>query len=66
MNLTVRTKRLFGFAALSLVLLLGACSSSEERAQAYYKSGTEYVAKGELEKASLEFRNALKLNQDYN
>jgi tetratricopeptide (TPR) repeat protein len=42
-------------------LQLAACSSAEDRAQSYYKSGTEYVAKGDLVKASLEFRNALKL-----
>ena len=49
---------LLGFAVLS------GCDSPEQRAQAHYERGVELVAQGEPEKASLEFRNALKLKED--
>ncbi|WP_306145410.1 tetratricopeptide repeat protein [Roseibium sp. MMSF_3412] len=47
-----------------LIFLVG-CSSSEERAENHYKRGLELVEEGELTKASLEFRNALKLKSDH-
>lgn len=46
--------------ALALVLLQG-CSSSEDRAQNYFQRGSEYADRGDLVKATLEFRNALRL-----
>ena len=48
---------------LLLITLVAGCSSPEERAQSYYKQGTEYLAAGDYTKASLEFRNAIKLNE---
>lgn len=48
----------FGLVAL---FALSGCQSSEERAQDYYESGQELVAGGDLPRAYLEFRNALKL-----
>lgn len=47
------------------LLFLAGCSSSEDRAKSYYESGLEYVEKGDLVKASLEFRNALKLDANF-
>lgn len=48
----------------SLALFLVACSSAEERAKSYSKSGEEYLQKGDYAKASVEFRNALKIKDD--
>jgi cellulose synthase operon protein C len=48
-----------------IALLLVACSSAEERAQNYYKSGNEYLAANDYAKASVEFRNALKIKDDF-
>lgn len=59
-------KQVVTYFALSLgVLFLVGCSSSEERAENHYKRGLELVEEDELTKASLEFRNALKLNSDH-
>ena len=49
---------------LGLAFLSG-CDSAEKRATAYYENGVKLAASGEPVKASLEFRNALKLNKDY-
>ena len=48
-----------------LALFLVACTSAEERAQNYYKSGSEYLANKDYAKASVEFRNALKIKDDF-
>jgi cellulose synthase operon protein C len=48
-----------------IALFLIACSSAEERAQNYYKSGSEYLEKNDPVKASVEFRNALKIKEDF-
>lgn len=52
------------FALIGITLLSG-CDSPEERAQSHYESGLELVEQGEPVKASLEFRNALKLKEDF-
>ncbi len=52
-------------ALLAGVTLLVACESVEERVQAHYDSGIALVQEGDFTKASLEFRNALKLNPDH-
>lgn len=46
------------------LLALAACDNAEERAAAHYAKGVELVAAGEVEKAIIEFRNALKLDQN--
>ena len=51
-------------AVLGFALLSG-CSSPEEQAKAYYERGLKLVEQGEPVKASLEFRNALKIKDDY-
>lgn len=48
--------------ALALLLGLAACQSSEERAEKHYQSGLELLAAGDVDRAILEFRNALKLD----
>ncbi|HKP22619.1 MAG TPA: tetratricopeptide repeat protein [Dongiaceae bacterium] len=48
--------------AIAAMLLLAACDSPEEREAAYLKSGKELYESGELSKAAIEFRNALKVN----
>lgn len=48
--------------AIAAMLLLAACESPEEREAAYLKSGKELYESGELSKAAIEFRNALKIN----
>jgi len=50
-------------AAMMLMLLVG-CGSPEEKAKAYYQSGMEYLDKKDYSKAAIEFRNALKLDQN--
>jgi cellulose synthase operon protein C len=58
--------RFLNNAALGcMALFLIACSSAEERAQNYYKSGSEYLEKKDHVKASVEFRNALKIKEDF-
>jgi tetratricopeptide (TPR) repeat protein len=48
--------------AVAAMLLLAACDSPEEKEAAYLKSGKELYESGELSKAAIEFRNALKIN----
>ena len=43
------------------VIQLAACSSREERAQAYYENGLKYLEKQDFVKARVEFRNAVQL-----
>ncbi|MGF1445291.1 MAG: tetratricopeptide repeat protein [Pikeienuella sp.] len=51
--------------ALVLVIGLTGCDSVEERAQQHYENGLELLEEGEAVKASLEFRNALQLNDSH-
>ncbi len=45
-------------------LLVSGCSSSQERAQSYYDHGMQLLAKHDNARASIEFRNAVKLEKD--
>lgn len=54
------------WALLGFAVFLTACDSVEERAQRHYDRAVELLAAGEPEKASLEFRNAVELNQEFN
>lgn len=47
---------------LSAALVLSGCQSSEEKAEDYFKSGMELLAKGDEERALVEFRNVFKYN----
>lgn len=60
----IRSWAMIGLFLGSAVLLYG-CSSAEDRARSYFDRGTELASKGEPVKATLEFRNALRLKPDY-
>lgn len=45
---------------ISASLMLSGCQSSEEKAERYYQSGLDLLAKGDEERALLEFRNVFK------
>ena len=49
--------------AFSCVVLM-ACSSPEEKVQAFTQKGQAYLAEGDWVKARLEFQNALQINPD--
>ena len=63
---TLRLRRL-GLAApaLALALMLAGCDAPDEKAQSYYQRGVESMAAGELDKAALDLRNALKIREVY-
>jgi tetratricopeptide (TPR) repeat protein len=48
-------------AVLAVVLTLGGCSSSQARFEGYMARGQRYFAAGNLDKANVEFRNALQI-----
>jgi len=61
-----KTRSIAGAVALLLGLtFLGGCDSVEERVEKHYQQGVAWVEKGEHLKASLEFRNALSLNDKH-
>ena len=53
------------FLLLAGALLLTACDSVEERIAKHHARGVELVEAGDDDKAALEFRNALQLDQDH-
>ncbi|WP_170399767.1 tetratricopeptide repeat protein [Ruegeria arenilitoris] len=50
---------------LAATLLMSACDSAEERAEAHYQAGLAYLEKGEVERALIEFKNVFKLNSQH-
>jgi cellulose synthase operon protein C len=48
-----------------ILLLLAACDSPADRADAHYNRGVELAAAGEHERAELEFRNALQADMNH-
>lgn len=50
------------FFLVTLIAALSGCDSPEERAQAYIESGKAHLASGETTLASLDFRNALQID----
>ena len=46
------------------LFVIAACDNAEQRAEGHYKKGLELVEAGQLDKAALEFRNAIKLDQE--
>jgi tetratricopeptide (TPR) repeat protein len=56
----VTLRRLLPYLAVLMTLTLGGCGSPETRAQADYDRGVKLLEQGDLVKASLEFRSALK------
>ena len=61
-KVSFKAKHLFASAA---ILALVACSSPEEQMASHYESGQELLEKDDVIKASLEFRNALQINNKY-
>ncbi|MEO1091315.1 MAG: tetratricopeptide repeat protein [Pseudomonadota bacterium] len=55
-------KRSLTFLVAGLALLVAACSSPEELEADYLESGLELLAEGETAKATLSFRNVLRIN----
>jgi tetratricopeptide (TPR) repeat protein len=47
-----------------LALCLGACSSAEKRAERYYESGKKLLATHDVQRAAIEFKNAVRLKKD--
>ncbi|WP_198654809.1 tetratricopeptide repeat protein [Albibacillus kandeliae] len=60
-----RISLVFVLVLLLSFLALAACDSSEERAEEHFKSGLELIDKGDIERATIELRNALKLNNEH-
>ena len=59
-----RVKILLLCACLGLAMSVAGCGSREERAQAYYERGKEYLEKKDYVKARIEFRNAIQRKAD--
>src|SRR4051794_33869085 len=57
-------KRVIGLCCVLILGGLVGCGSPEQRAQNHVANGETLLAKGELAKAGVEFRNALKLKKD--
>lgn len=49
-------------AFFAVTLLLSACDSAEERAEAHFQAGMAHLDAGDVERALVEFRNVFKLN----
>ncbi len=47
----------------SLISVLAACDSAEERAESHYQSGIELLESGDVDRALVEFRNVLALDE---
>jgi tetratricopeptide (TPR) repeat protein len=45
--------------------MLAGCDAPDEKAQGYYQRGVQSVAAGDLDKAALDFRNALKIRDEF-
>jgi tetratricopeptide (TPR) repeat protein len=55
-----------GLAALLLSLpLIGGCDSADEKAETYLRRGLATLEAGELDKAAVDFRSALKLKENF-
>ena len=50
---------------LGALLALAACDSAEERVAQHFERGLELVEEGAPEKAALEFRNALEVDENF-
>lgn len=46
----------------AMTLLLSACDSAEERAEAHYQAGLAHLEEGDVDRALIEFKNVFKLN----
>ncbi len=55
----------FPKVALLSLFLLAACESAEERAERFYQSAVTLIEEGDVDRAIVELRNALKLNEQH-
>ena len=60
----LRNVPLVAAALVAILLALVACTSAEQRAQSYLDHGKQLYDQGELDKAAVEYRNALQLKPD--
>ena len=51
--------------ALSALLILAACESSEERAEQFYQDGMELLAEGDVDRAIVSFRNVFRFDSEH-
>ncbi|WP_299733746.1 tetratricopeptide repeat protein [uncultured Tateyamaria sp.] len=58
-------KRILTACAVSALVLLAACDSPEEKAEAFYQSGLELLAAGDPDRAAVEFRNVFNYNEEH-
>lgn len=56
--------RPFGSILLAAVLL-GACDSAEDRAEAHYRNAVDLIAEGDPDRATVELRNVFRLDEDH-
>jgi tetratricopeptide (TPR) repeat protein len=64
-QISSRAARTAIFALLTIgALHVSGCASQEDRARAYYESGMKLLAQKDAARASIEFRNAVKLKRD--
>lgn len=62
----MRNRALIGMLGAALLMsAMAACSSPEERIEGFTRSGQTLLENEQLLEASLEFRNALQINQDH-
>ncbi len=62
--MTLRNVLVSTVVAISLVGL-AACDSSKERAEKFYELGMDYLEKGDVDRALVEFRNVFKLDPEH-
>ncbi len=58
-----RSRKFLPIVCLVAFVALAACESSEEKAEKHFQSGVTLLEGGDVERAVLEFRNAIRLNR---
>ncbi|WDI32102.1 tetratricopeptide repeat protein [Hyphococcus flavus] len=64
-GIKARRGRMARLLAVSALALAAACASPEEKVQRYSQEGAEFLEAGDLPKAYIQFRNALKINEEH-
>jgi Tfp pilus assembly protein PilF len=62
--MNIRSKQRAFAVAAALALTAAACASPEDKVEKYVKSGEEFLEKGDLGRANVQFQNALKINEE--
>ncbi|MEM8770543.1 MAG: tetratricopeptide repeat protein [Pseudomonadota bacterium] len=63
-NRSYRTAAARGLVAAG-AMLIAACSSPEQKVERYYESGAEFLEKGDLGRANVQFQNVLKIDEEH-